>query len=183
MSVSKDEAMGTWTIYSRYTNWQNKTKVLHKRGFKTKREALEYERKFLLQKSKNLNMGFTEFVETYFNDIGPRIKYNTRLTKEHAFRTKIIPYFEDKALSDITPTDVIQWQNTILQMEDEEGKRYQPTYLRSISAQLSALFNHAVRYYGLKDNPVKIAGSMGSSKAKEMLFWTREEYQTFKGKL
>ncbi len=37
------------------------------------REALEYERKFLLQKSKNLNMGFTEFVETYFNDIGPRI--------------------------------------------------------------------------------------------------------------
>lgn len=180
MSVSKDEAAGTWTIYSRYTNWQNKTKVLHKRGFKTKREALEYERKFLLQKSKNLNMGFTEFVETYFDDIGPRIKYNTRLTKEHAFRTKIIPYFEDKALSDITPTDVIQWQNTILQMEDEEGKRYQPTYLRSISAQLSALFNHAVRYYGLKDNSVKIAGFMGSSKAKEMLFWTREEYQTFK---
>lgn len=180
MSVSKDEAMGTWTIYSRYTNWQNKTKVLHKRGFKTKREALEYERKFLLQKSNNLNMGFTEFVETYFDDIGPRIKYNTRLTKEHAFRTKIIPYFEEKALSDITPTDVIQWQNTILQMEDEEGKRYQPTYLRSISAQLSALFNHAVRYYGLKDNPVKIAGSMGSSKAKEMLFWTREEYLTFK---
>ena len=122
MSVSKDEAMGTWTIYSRYTNWQNKTKVLHKRGFKTKREALEYERKFLLQKSKNFNMGFTEFVETYFDDIGSRIKYNTRLTKEDAFRTKIIPYFEDKALSDITPTDVIQWQNTILQMEDEEEK-------------------------------------------------------------
>lgn len=141
---------------------------------------MEYERKFLLQKSKNLNMGFTEFVETYFNDIGPRIKYNTRLTKEHAFRTKIIPYFEDKALSDITPTDVIQCQNTILQMEDEEGKRYQPTYLRSISAQLSALFNHAVRYYGLKDNPVKIAGTIGSSKAKEMSFWTREEYQIFK---
>ena len=66
-------------------------------------------------------------------------------------------------------------------MEDEEGKRYQPIYLRSISAQLSALFNHTVRYYGLKDNPVKIAGSMGSSKVKEMLFWTREEYQMFKG--
>ena len=52
-------------------------------------------------------MGFTEFVETYFNVIGLRIKYNTKLTKEHAFRTKIIPYFEDKALSDITQTDVI----------------------------------------------------------------------------
>jgi len=119
MLVSKDEAMGTWRIYFRYT-------------------------------------------------------------KEHAFRSKIVPYFEDKALSDITPTDVIQWQNTILQMEDEEGKRYQPTYLRFISAQLSSFFNHAVRYYGLKDNPVKIAGSMGLSKAKEKVFWTREEYQTIK---
>lgn len=54
MSVGKDEAMGTWTIYSRYTNWQNKTKVLRKRGFKTKREALEYERKFLLQKFNSI---------------------------------------------------------------------------------------------------------------------------------
>ena len=59
-------------------------------------------------------MGFTEFVKTYFNDIGPRIKYNTRLTKEHAFHLKVTPYFEDKALFDITTTDVIQWQNTIL---------------------------------------------------------------------
>jgi len=180
MSVSKDEAKGTWTIYARYTDWQNKTKILHKRGFKTKHEALEYERKFLLQQSKDLNMGFTEFVDAYFKDIGPRLKYNTRLTKEHVFKTKIIPYFEDKSISDISPTDVIQWQNVMLQQEDEEGKRYQPTYLRSISAQLSALFNHAVRYYGLQDNPVKIAGSMGSAKAKEMKFWTRDEYQIFK---
>ena len=46
MSVSKDANKGTWIIYARYTDWQGNVKVLHKRGFKTKREALEYERDF-----------------------------------------------------------------------------------------------------------------------------------------
>ena len=45
MSVSRDTSKGTWTVYARYTDWQGKVKVLHKRGFKTKREAVEYERK------------------------------------------------------------------------------------------------------------------------------------------
>ena len=58
---------GIWIVYARYTDWQGKTKVLHKRGFKTKRDA--------------------------------------------------------------------------------EGKGYSPTYLKTISAQMSAIFNHATRYY------------------------------------
>ena len=89
MSVSKDVNKGTWTVYARYTDWQVKTKVLHKRGFKTKREATEYEREFLLKKSKDLNMGFKQFIESYLEDLKPRLKYNTYLTKEHIIRTKI----------------------------------------------------------------------------------------------
>ena len=34
MSVSKDEAMGTWTIYARNTNWQNKQKSSIKEDLK-----------------------------------------------------------------------------------------------------------------------------------------------------
>ena len=49
MSVSKDTTKGTWTVYARYTDWQGKVKVLHKRGFKTKREAVEYERERVCQ--------------------------------------------------------------------------------------------------------------------------------------
>lgn len=44
---------------------------------------------------------------------------------------------------------------------------------------MSALFNHAVRYYGLKSNPAAIAGNMGTEERKEMLFWTLEEYKKF----
>ena len=179
MSVSKDVNKGTWTVYARYTDWQGKVKVLHKRGFKTKREATEYEREFLLKKTKDLNMGFKQFIESYLEDLKPRLKYNTYLTKEHIIRTKILPYFEEKALADITTSDILQWQNEILQMRDEDGKGYAPTYLKTISAQMSSIFNHAVRYYDLKDNPCKKVGNMGKKKAKEMLFWTRDEYLQF----
>lgn len=179
MAVNRDTSKGTWTIYVRYTDWQGKTKILHKRGFKTRREALEYERAFLLKKSKDLNMGFSQFVESYLEDLKPRLKYNTYLTKEHIIRTKILPYFEDKALADISTSDIMQWQNEILQMRDDSGKGYSPTYLKTISAQMSALFNHATRYYDLKNNPCQKVGNMGKKKAKEMLFWTRDEFLQF----
>ena len=179
MSVSKDTSQGTWTVYARYTDWQGKVKVLHKRGFKTKREAVEYEREYLLKKSKDVTMGFAQFVECYLEDLKPRLKYNTYLTKEHIIRTKILPYFEDKALADICTSDIMQWQNEILQMRDDVGKGYSPTYLKTISAQMSAIFNHATRFYDLKDNPCQKVGNMGKKKAKEMLFWTRDEFFRF----
>ena len=179
MSVNKDSNQGTWTVYARYIDWQGKTRILHKRGFKTKRDAVSYEREYLLKKAKDLNMSFKKFVESYLEDLKPRLKYNTYLTKEHIINTKILPYFEEKALADITTSDIMQWQNEILQKRDGDGKGYSPTYLKTISAQMSAIFNHATRYYDLKDNPCKKIGNMGKGKAKEMLFWTKDEYFKF----
>ena len=77
MSISKDAKAGTWIVYARYTDCQGTVEVLHKRGFKTKREAVSYEREFLLKKAKDLNMGFEKFVESYLEDLKPRLKYNT----------------------------------------------------------------------------------------------------------
>ena len=112
-------------------------------------------------------------------DMKPRLKLNTFLTKKHIMETKIIPYFEKKSLAEITATDVIQWQNKLLSMRDENRMPYAQTYLRTIQNQLSAIFNHACRFYGLTANPSKQAGKMGKAKGKEMLFWTKEEYLQF----
>lgn len=59
------------------------------------------------------------------------------------------------------------------------GRVNSPVYLKTIHNQLSAIFNHAVRYYNLKENPCQKAGSMGKKKNREMLFWTKEEYLKF----
>jgi len=44
MSVMKDKERNTWRVFIRYVDWQGKKQRHTKRGFKTKREALEYER-------------------------------------------------------------------------------------------------------------------------------------------
>jgi len=44
---------------------------------------------------------------------------------------------------------------------------------------LSAIFNHAVRFYHLPYNPAQRAGTIGNEEHKEMLFWTKEEYIKF----
>ena len=166
-------------VYIRYKDWKGEKQIHTKRGFPTKREALEYEREFLLKKSKDVTMGFPKFVEIYMEDIKPRIKLNTYLTKKHIIETKILPYFEKKSLSEVSVTDVIQWQNELLGMRDEHDRPYSQTYLRTVQNQLNAIFNHAERYYDLSVNPAKKAGKMGKAKSKEMLFWTKDEYLKF----
>lgn len=124
-------------------------------------------------------MSFDSYVELYERDIKPRLKENTWLTKESIIEKKILPYFQKRKLCDITAKDVIEWQNEIRKLTDKSGKKYSQTYLKTVHNQLSALFNHAVRYYGLKSNPAAIAGNMGTEERKEMLFWTLEEYKKF----
>lgn len=46
MSVYKDKAQGTWYTSFRYIDWTGKKRQKMKRGFKTKREALNYENEF-----------------------------------------------------------------------------------------------------------------------------------------
>ena len=69
--------------------------------------------------------------------------------------------------------------NTLINHRDDNGKPYSPVYLKTIQNQLSAIFNHAVRFYNLKENPCKKAGSMGKKQNREMLFWTKAEYLKF----
>ena len=67
----------------------------------------------------------------------------------------------------------------MLQQKDKTGKSYSECYLKTIHNQLSAIFNHAVRFYALRTNPAAKAGNMGNEKRKEMLFWTKEDYLKF----
>ena len=89
------------------------------------------------------------------------------------------PFFKKIPLNEIKPTHVRQWQNSLTSYRDESGKPYSQTYLKCINNQLTAIFNYAVKYYGLKENPCHKAGSMGKKHADEMLFWTRQEFQKF----
>ena len=179
MAVYKEEKTNTWRVIYRYTDWTGERKQSQKRGFKTKREALAWEREQLNKTTADLDMTFASFVEQYTADMKTRIKENTWATKDHIIRTKLLPYFGKLKMCNITAQQIITWQNEMLDHKDENGKKYSPVYLRSANSQLSAIFNHAVRYYNLRENPCKKAGSMGKKKNREMLFWTKDEYKKF----
>ena len=179
MPVFKNEDNGTWYVMARYVNWKGERKQKCKRGFATKREAQEWDRMFKLQTSSDLDMSFEAFTELYINDVKNRLKENTWLTKEHIIRTKILPYFGKLKISEISTKEIITWQNEMLAYRDEKKKPYSQTYLKTLHNQLSAIFNHAVRYYELRSNPAAKVGNMGREEHKEMLFWTKVEYKKF----
>ena len=179
MAVYKEEKTNTWRVIYRYTDWTGERKQSQKRGFKTKREALAWEREQLNKATADLDMTFASFVEQYTADMKTRIKENTWATKEHIIRTKLLTYFGKLKMCNITAQQIITWQNEMLDHKDENGKKYSPAYLRSVNNQLSAIFNHAVRFYDLRANPASKAGNMGNEERREMLFWTKEEYQKF----
>ncbi|MCH5299850.1 MAG: site-specific integrase [Ruminococcus sp.] len=178
MAVYKD-TNGTWYVMTRYVNWKGERKQKCKRGFSTKKEAQGWERTFQQQNTDDMDMTFEAFTELYERDKKPRLKENTWLTKEHIIKTKILPYFGSRRISDITTKDVIAWQNEMLAYRDEKKNPFSQTYLKTLHNQLSAIFNHAVRFYNLKSNPAAKVGNMGSEESREMKFWTKEEYKLF----
>ena len=56
MPAYKDKAKGTWYASFYYEDWTGKKVKKMKRGFPTKREALEWERTFLQQQTADLEM-------------------------------------------------------------------------------------------------------------------------------
>ena len=173
MKAEKDKKTGKWLIQYRYTDWQGKRRKSTKRGFATKREAEEWLRNFLITQKADFDMKFEDFWKMYCADMETRLREHTMRTKKYIVDLKILPYFGNKRVNDITAADIRQRQNELIKMG------YSPTYLKTINNQLSAIFNYAVRYYDLKSNPCAKAGSMGKSKAEEMDFWTGEEFRRF----
>ena len=179
MAVYKNKSNNTWYVSVYYKNWQGSTDRKVKRGFKTKREASEWERTFLLQRSDDIDMTFGAFWELYKADLKEKIRENTWNTKISVIEKKVLPYFQNKKLCEIKPTDIMSWQNEMMGYRDSAGKPYSKTYLKTIHNQISAIFNHAVKFYDLKSNPAAKVGNMGKEQTKEMQFWTKPEYLKF----
>ena len=138
MAVYKDKKRGTWYTSFPYVDWTGKRCRKLKRGFLTKKEAQNWENHFKLQKANSLDMTFEDFYGIYEADVKPKIRYNTWCTKEHIIKTKILPYFKDLSMRDITPRDIIKWQNIMRESINNKGKEYTGTYLKTVQAQLSS---------------------------------------------
>lgn len=147
-----------------------------KRGFKTKREAKEFD-ELCKKKTRIIGVTLEKFVNYYFEDKKHELKERSINTKKNMIYKHILPYFGSKKMDKITSLDILEWQNMMME------KGYEDTYLRSIRNQLNALFTHATKYYDLNKNPCTIVPKMGKVDADKVNFWTLEEYREFISKL
>lgn len=168
-----------WYTSFHYVDWTGAKKRKKKKGFSTRKEALEWERMFLERGVKDPNILFGAFVQEYLEDKEERLKPTTMKGKKLLINDKIVPYFEKLKLSEITPIVIRKWQNEMKKYRTEDGDPYSPTYLRTIHSQMSAMMNYAVKYYSLSSNPCISAGPMGDAKAEKFDVWTRDEFEHF----
>ena len=169
----KDELRNTWYASFYYTDWQGKRRLKKKRGFQRKKDAQAFEEEFLRTRARSCDMTFRSFAEIYLGDMEPRLKRTTMQNKRYLIEHRVLPFFGDLPLNEITPAHVRKWQSQLL------ADKVAPTYAKTINNQLSAIFNYACKYYGLGINPARLAGSVGKKDAQEMSFWTVEQFNQF----
>jgi integrase len=169
----REKETGKWSAQWTETTAKGEIRKRKKRGFGTKKEALEFEREKKLNSSGSMDMKLVEFIEVYFQDKQNELKERTMKNKRYMMEQHIVPYFGEKMMSEITASQIIKWQNEM------QTKGFSESYLRMIQNQLNSLFNHASKIYDLSSNPCKKVKRMGSSDSRSLNFWTFEEYEKF----
>lgn len=171
MPAYKDNKTNTWYCKFYYMNWQGEKKQKLKRGFKLQRDAKEWERSFLEQFATNPDITFNTLYQKYKRFKENRVRPSTLESQCNAIELHILPYFNNLIVSDITPADVLEWQNKLLE------KHFSASHTRQINAYLRMLFKYAVDYLGLAKSPV-MAQICKPAKG-NIDFWTPEEYKAF----
>lgn len=92
MPAYKDSGRNTWYVKFKYKNWKNDEKWVTKRGFQTRREAIQWEREFQLKQQGSIEMTFTDFVNVYREDRVARLKESTSIMNDNIIDTKLVPW-------------------------------------------------------------------------------------------
>ena len=178
MPAYKDEVTKKWYVQFWFTDFNNVKKKKKKRGFETKKEALEWEREFQFQENGKIgDLTFQMIYNIYIENMASRLKVSTLTNKKKTFKTHILPYFKNNNIEEINAMHIRKWQNTILE------HKFTKSYFQTLQKELNAIFNFAYKYYDLKENPVGKAGIINDSplftSSKENNIWNEKEFSIF----
>lgn len=120
----------------------------NKRGFLTKKEALEWEREYLAKNKGDESMLFSSLVELYFDDMKLRYKPSTYNQRQATINRWILPYFKDMRLSEINITSIRKWQSFMLQ------QKLKATSKNTVNIHLKVIFDYGRKYFNLINLPV-----------------------------
>ena len=158
-----------WYCKFYYTDWQGNRQQKKKSGFKLKRDADDFERKFLEYYACDPHVTFEALCDKYETIMKAEWKPTTYNARKGVIENHFLPYFTGRIISEITPLNIKEWHTAML-------KDISKNTLHEYHSNLTAIFNFAIKHYGLTKNPCKEAGNIKRIKG-EMLYWTIDEYQ------
>lgn len=174
MSVHKETKRNTW-----YVKYQNQTK----RGFKTKKEAKEYEAHLKCNKNKKteaIQVSFYSLLDQYLDYKKTMIQYTSYLKYEEGVRLFIKELFADKLVNRINTNDCIRFRNALDKIDRATS------YKNFLLNEFKEVFKFAFCNQIINDNPTLILSpfkknqhDVEKAKRKECSFWTIDEFNSF----
>ena len=167
MSAYKDKTQGTWYVSFRYIDWTGKKTQKLKRGFKTKKEALNYEKEFIRKTAADMKMEMNSFIQVYFEDKKNELKENSIRNKQHMMKKHIVPYFGTRKMNEITPAEIMLGKDMVerlvqddIRMQAElEAKKQKEQMPKKISDRIPWAKERSEEYNAqIKKNKAKYRG-------------------------
>lgn len=119
-------------------------------------------------------LNFNNAYEQYLVYIENRLKKQSKRDLKEKFENKILPYFKDYNIYEITELDYMKWQNEI------EEFNYSNNYKENLHYLMSGFFNYCITYHGLQKNIAKIVGNFKMKNVKiKRDYYTLKEYKQF----
>ncbi len=124
------------------------------------------------KKTETRVVNFLPLYEEWKAHIRVNMKESSGLAYIQRMDRYVAPYFRDHRVTEITRADIVKWKNML--SEKPLSTRYKNC--------IQEAFHHFFAYlamYGIQNPLTGVKGFKDTSKKKEMLFWTQEEFEQF----
>ena len=121
-----------------------------------------------------------ELICAYMATLGNINKESVIYDKNNLFQNFILPDFKNVKLKFLTEESLYIWQDKIWAMKNEKnGEYFSQKYLTKIRGLFSTFLTWVEKRYGYKNPFLSMDKPKRRVPKKEMLFWTREEFEQF----
>lgn len=155
---TKDGRQWYFKVYKK--DFNGISKEYKSKRFYTKKEAQDEEALFIINKNNPNRKKFCLVADSYFKDLFTKRKESTVYTYLMDYNNHILPFFKDLYINDITNVLIKNWKGNLI------SSNYSCNYMNKIYNILNAIFNYAMRNFGLIYNPVNIMGRFETKKDK-----------------
>ncbi len=173
MSVAKDKERNTWYVVIKTTDpMTGKVHWKKKRGFKYKREAIEYEAKLLLGLAPRnaAHITFEEISERWF-EFENTSEIMRRKKREH-FKFRFADFYQ-RPINSITKAQLVQWKIALVEM------KYATSTKNSTITYVKGVFHFANAIYGTEDVSKVLTYIREPIKQEHHHVWTPEQFNLF----